>query len=142
MSLPTIDGIDASPGGKSQISNALGDANGNQVIIDFVEALDQDDFSFIPLISALALENEDDWYALPDIGGTHTSPFVNTFIPSENENHVSVTAASAQFAITEIRNGSLGTSENVATTFKLVKNPITSSLQIQLNSTSVIYLLP
>ncbi|MFC7357457.1 T9SS type A sorting domain-containing protein [Jejudonia soesokkakensis] len=134
MSLPTIDGIDAAPGGKSQISNALGDANGNQVIIDFVEALDQDDFSFIPVISALALENEDDWYALPDIGNTHTSAFVNTFIPSENENHVSVTAESAQFAIDEIRNGSLGTSETSATTFSLIKNPISESLQIKINT--------
>jgi hypothetical protein len=138
MSLPTIDGIDAAPGGKSQISNALGGAGGNQVIIDFVEALDQDDFSFIPVISALALDNEDDWYAIPDIGGTHTSPFVNTFIPSENENHVSVSSASAQFAITEIRNGSLGVSENSTKSFTLVKNPITSSLQIQFNSTTTL----
>lgn len=136
MSLPTIDGLDAAPGGKSQISNALGDANGNQVIIDFVEALDQDDFSFIPVISALALENEDNWYAVPDIGGTHSSPFVNTFIPSENENHVSVTAASAQFAIDEIRNGSLSTLENSIPIFKLKKNPVTTSLEIQLDRTT------
>ncbi|MAP53871.1 MAG: hypothetical protein CL605_03105 [Altibacter sp.] len=125
------DGIDSAPGGTSNISNALGDGSGNPVIADFIAALDQDEFSFIPVISALAIENEDDWYAVPDIGGTHTSPFVNSYIPSTNESHVMVTAASAQFALNEIRQ-TLGIEDHTSLKrYTLVQNPIGDYLQLQ-----------
>ncbi|MCW9038655.1 T9SS type A sorting domain-containing protein [Altibacter sp.] len=125
------DGVDSSPGGTSNISNALGDGSGNPVIADFIAALDQDAFSFIPVISALAIENEDDWYAAPDIGGTHTSPFVNSYIPQTNESHVMVTAASAQFALNEIRQ-LLGIEErDTLNRYALAQNPIGELLQLQ-----------
>jgi len=134
QALPTIDGVDAAPGGTSNISNAIGGGGGNPVIQDFVDALDQDEFSFIPVISALALENEDDWYALPDIGGTHSSPFVSVFIPSENQRHVSVTAESAQFALDEIRNGSLGVdSEILMNRYILSQNPVSENIVVRLD---------
>ena len=57
-----IDGVDAAPGGFSNISNALGGGAGNPVIQAFVDAVQQDEFSFIPTISALALETEDDCF--------------------------------------------------------------------------------
>lgn len=129
------DGVDAAPGGISSISQALGDGNGNPIIIDFINALDQDDYSFIPVMSALAIDNEDDWYAIPDIGGIHTSAFVNSYIPDENEPHVTVTAANALFALEEIRNGVLAVSElGISEKYLLSENPVSEQIKIKLNA--------
>jgi len=133
------DGVDSSPGGTGNISSALSGAGNNQVIMDFIAALDQDDYSFIPTISALAIENEDDWYVAPDIGGIHNSGFVNTFIPDINESHTEVTAASAAFALAEIRQVPLGISEtDLANKYLLVRNPVGSEIQLKLDA-SVAY---
>ena len=137
-SFATSDGIDAAPGGTGDISSSLGGAGtGNPVIQAFIDALEQDEYSFIPLISSLAIDNEDNWFAIPDIGGIHTSPFVNTYIPDINESHVEVTQESAQFAIDEIRNGALAISENTfSDKYKLTQNPVSENIQIRLNNAS------
>jgi len=137
-SFASSDGIDASPGGTGNIADALGGAGTtNPIIVAFVNALDQEKYSFIPLISALAIDNEDNWFATPDIGGIHNSPFVNTYIPNSNEPHVTVTQSSAQFALDEIRNGSLGFGENnLANKYGLTRNPVSENIQLKLNSAS------
>jgi len=133
------DGVDSSPGGTGNISSALSGAGNNQVIMDFIAALEQDDYSFIPTISALAIENENDWYVAPDIGGIHNSGFVNTFIPDVNESHTEVTAASAAFALAEIRQQPLGVSEtDLANKYLLVRNPVGQQIQLKLDA-SVAY---
>jgi hypothetical protein len=125
------DGVDSAPGGISNISNALGDGTGNPVIEDFIAALQQDEFSFIPLLSSLAIENENNWYAVPDL---NNSPFVNSYIPDENEPHVSVSQASAQFALDEIRNGLLSSSSVASeNTFELLKNPVRDIITVGIN---------
>tara|TARA_R110002124_G_C8974716_1_gene515861 strand:- start:2400 stop:4061 length:1662 start_codon:yes stop_codon:yes gene_type:complete len=135
QSFAFTDGVDSSPGGTGNISAALGGGgSSNPVIVAFIAALDQDEYSFIPLISALAITNEDDWFAVPDIGGTHNSAFVNTYIPSVNEPHVTVTQASAQFALDEIRNpvldvNSISSSEK----YHLVINPVAEEIKLKLN---------
>ncbi|PQB04557.1 T9SS type A sorting domain-containing protein [Aureitalea marina] len=126
------DGVDAAPGGTSMISSALGDGQGNQVIIDFIEALDQDLFCFIPTISALAIENEPNWYASPDIGGIHNSPFVNFYIPDSNEDHVTVTEESAAFALEEILETTLGQADLKVPKIVLAQNPIRGPIELQL----------
>jgi len=132
---PTIDGLDASPGGVSFISNALGDGGGNQVIQDFIDALDQDAFSFIPTVSALALETENDWFAIPDV---NDSPFVNFHIPITNERHVEPTAQNVAFALAEILQNPLGVSENKnSSTFQLVCNPVKERIEILVNPSVV-----
>ena len=138
QSFTTSDGVDASPGGTGNIADALGGAGTtNPVILEFIAALDQGEYSFIPLISALAIDNEENWFATPDIGGIHNSPFVNTYIPNINEPHVTVTQASAQFALDEIRNGSLGLGDTMlAKKYKLRQNPVSESIQIELNNAS------
>lgn len=135
-SFSTSDGVDASPGGTSNISSTLGGGgSSNPIIVAFIAALDQDDYSFTPLISALAIENEDDWFAVPDIGGIHTSPFVNTYIPDENEPHATITQENAQFALDEIRNGVLGVSNNdLSEKYRLAKNPVSNTVDISLSS--------
>jgi hypothetical protein len=135
-SFGTSDGIDASPGGTGNIADALGGGGvTNPVILAFINALDQEEYSFIPSISSLAIDNEENWYAVPDIGGIHNTPFVNTFIPSFNEPHVTVTQASAQFALDEIRNGALGFGEtDFSEKYKLTQNPVSENIKIRLNS--------
>jgi hypothetical protein len=135
-SFATSDGIDASPGGIGTFS-AVTAGSSNPIIIAFIEALDQDDYSFIPVISSLAIDNEDNWFASPDIGGTHNSAFVNTYIPDSNEYHTALTQASAQFALEEIRNGALGLGENnFSEKYKLSQNPVSETIQIKLNNAS------
>jgi len=128
------DGVDASPGGTSTISSALDGGTTNPVIVAFVNALDQDEYSFIPTISALAIDTEDDWFAIPDV---NDSPFVNTFIPDVNESHVMVTAANVAFALDEIRDGVLGVSDlEAASLYVLTQNPAGPAIQLQQNTSS------
>ncbi len=132
-------GIDSSPGGTANISGAFGGGSGNPVIAAFIAALKQDDYSFIPSISSLAIDNENDWYAAPDIGGVHNSPFVNTYIPVENEPHITITEESAQFALDEIRNIILSINDIFSSEkYILTKNPVAEHLHLQLN-TSFLY---
>jgi len=127
------DGLDSAPGGKSTITGSF-DGGGNPIIIAFLEAIEQNEFCFIPAISALAIGNEDNWYASPDIGGTHNSPFVNTLIPSENEFHGEVTTANAEFALDEIRNGILSIGESlISDNYRLIENPVSEQLKIKLS---------
>lgn len=125
------DGVDSASGGTVNISEALGDAGGNPVILQFIEALDQDAYCFIPTLSALAIA-EDDWYANPDITA---SPFVNTHIPNENEDHVTVTADGAQFALDEIRDGVLANNDVIASErYILSENPISETIRLVANT--------
>lgn len=127
-------GVDSAPGGTGSISDALGDGGGNQVLIDFINALQQDLYSFIPTMSSLAIDNPD-WFVTPDL---NDSPFVNFYIPNENEPHVTVTAASAQFALDEIRDGVLSAGENqFSNQFILAQNPVQKNINILIpNNTS------
>ena len=120
-------GVDSAPGGTGSISDALGDGGGNQVLIDFINALQQDLYSFIPTMSSLAIDNPD-WFATPNLAD---SPFVNFYIPTENEPHVTVTAASAQFALDEIRNGTISVDDNqFSNQFILSQNPVQKTINI------------
>ena len=127
------DGVDSAPGGTTSLSESLGNST-NPAILAFIDAIEQDEYCFIPLISSLAIENEDNWFAVPDIGGTHTSAFVNTYIPDENEPHVFVSAASAQFALDEIRGDVLAiTTIEADNRYTLVSNPVNSTIEIRLD---------
>ncbi|MCB0457449.1 MAG: T9SS type A sorting domain-containing protein [Flavobacteriaceae bacterium] len=129
-----IDGVDASPGGTGSIADALGDGGGNPVLEQFIAALQQELYSFIPTMSALAIENSD-WFATPNL---NDSPFVNTYIPSENEPHVTVTAESAAWALNEIRLP-LGVSENTLDLdISLVENPVKDAIRLSISPNSQI----
>lgn len=131
QSTPDSDGVDAAPGGTSNISSALGDGGGNPVIVDFIEALDQDEFCFIPTISALGIDNEPNWYAPVDIGGIHDSPFVNFYIPDQNEDHVTVTEQSAAFALEEILEPKLET-PSATPSVSLIQNPVKGPIALSI----------
>ncbi len=128
-------GVDSSPGGTGSISDALGDGGGNPVLIEFIDALQQDLYSFIPTMSSLAIDNPD-WFATPDL---NDSPFENFYIPDDNEPHVTVTAESAQFALDEIRNGSASVNDNqFSNQFVFAQNPVQKTINILIpNNTSI-----
>ncbi len=124
------DGLDSSPGGKGDITSGL-EGIDNPIIIAFLEALEQDEYSFIPTFSALAIDSENDWYALPNIDN---SPFVNTYIPTENEEHVTITQENADFALEEIRQILSINDEVLTNKYLLVENPVKEQIRIRLNS--------
>lgn len=126
-------GVDSAPGGTGSISDALGDGGGNQVLIDFINALQQDLYAFIPTMSSLAIDNPD-WFATPNLSN---SPFANFYIPDQNEDHVTVTAANAQFALDEIRDGLVSVDAYFyAKEFVLAQNPVQKNIRIILPNTS------
>lgn len=123
----TTDGVDSAPGGTGNIADALGDGGGNPILIDFINALQQDLYSFIPTMSSLAIDNPD-WFAIPDLDN---SPFDAFYIPAENEPHVTMTDANIQFALDEIRNGVAGVLDNQLNSgFLLVQNPVKNTINI------------
>ncbi|MFK7833051.1 MAG: T9SS type A sorting domain-containing protein [Winogradskyella sp.] len=131
------DGIDAASGGLFDLgglTNGIGAAGG--VGADFVNALTIDKFNFIPSISALALEftnDEIDWHSTIDLS---TSPFANSYLPTENEPHVQLTQGNVNFALDEILNPPLSLSDENRFAFQLEKNPIRDELVVLSNSNS------
>ncbi len=127
-SIATSDGVDSAPGGTASISGGLQGGTGNPVIDQFLAALQQDLYCFIPATSALAIDT-DNWFEIPNL---NDSPFVNIHIPNENEDHVTLTEAGAQFALDEIRQN-LGISDFTESASLLsVKNPAEGALAFQL----------
>ena len=86
-------------------------------------------------MSSLAIDNPD-WFATPNL---NDSPFVNFYIPNDNEPHVTVTAESAQFALDEIRDGVLSVGENqFSNQFILAQNPVQKNINIVIPSNTSI----
>ena len=140
-----FDGVDAAPGGLFDLSVLTGDiAAGGGIAADFLAALQIDKFSFIPSVSGLALEiteeaTDDDvnWHHSINIAGRNTTdltPFVNTYLPDDNEPHVLLTQGNVNFALAEILNPPLSVSTTNLFDFKLEKNPINSELVLLVNT--------
>ncbi len=129
------DGLDSAPGGKYDIQSFTAGAQGNQQLTDLLNALQQSDFCFIPTISSLAIDNENNWYATPDIPATHNSPFDAWYIPSVNEDHVTPTQANVDFILPEIRNDNAGVSDELLSgKYQLKSNLVDNELIILLDS--------
>nr|WP_321226698.1 T9SS type A sorting domain-containing protein [uncultured Psychroserpens sp.] len=138
------DGIDAASGGLFNLGGFTEGLGGNPLIDSFLTSLLLDKFSFIPSVSGMALEitnNEIDWYhdinlGTPGSSGdtTNTTPFVNWYMPDDNENHVQLTEQNVAFALSEIMPETLSNVEfeNFAT-LKIEKNPIDNELTILSN---------
>ena len=140
-STTNFDGVDAAPGGLFDLSVLTsGISGGGDIATDFLAGLQIDKFSYIPSVSALALEfanDEIDWHASIDLS---TSPFVNTYLPDNNEPHVQLTEANVLFALSEILSPPLSVLNHEIFTISLEKNPIENELVLHsnLNSTATI----
>ena len=135
------DGVDAVSGGLFDISALTAGLDTSGVAGDFLNAFNSNAFSFIPSVSGMALEitnSEVDWYHNIDLGDPdnngdtlNETPFVNWYMPDDNENHVQLTELNVAFALNEIIPETLSNSafesENL---IKIERNPIDSELVI------------
>ena len=123
------DGLDSAPGGQFDLYSF--DDGTNPLITEFVDNLNSQYFNFIPTLSGLAIGNETDWYANPN---TDDSPFVNTFIPSNNEPHVTLSEGNVAFALEEIFGETLGVVElDHHLDITLGQNPVEDSMTLLSN---------
>ena len=119
-------GLDSAPGGQFDLFSF--DDGTNPLITEFTSNLNSQYFSFIPTLSSLAIDNQPNWYANPDVTD---SPFANTYIPTDNEPHVTLTDGNVAFTLEEILQGTLGTIKFTDThKIKLQQNPVNNSLTL------------
>ncbi|OUS03445.1 hypothetical protein A9Q86_00600 [Flavobacteriales bacterium 33_180_T64] len=138
-------GVDAASGGLFDIGGFTADLGTDGLIGDFLGALQLDKFSFIPSVSAMALEvtnDEVNWFHDIDLGiptGTgdtlNSTPFVNWYMPDDNENHVQLTEQNVIFALSEIIPETLSNIDfETITSIKIEKNPIRNELTLLSNT--------
>jgi len=107
------DGVDTAPGGLYDISNLTGELGGDPLLESFLDLFKVDRFNFIPTVSAIALYNQPNYYHNIDLGEPNQpwsvpptpnsqTPFVNWFMPNNNEKHVEITPENATFIWNEI----------------------------------------
>ena len=94
----TSDGVDSAPGGNGSISLSLGGGGGSPIFQEFLDALNQDYYCFIPTMSALAIDTNN-WHGPADLSA---SPFDNIEASTNNSSHVTLNQSMADFAIIEI----------------------------------------
>ena len=123
----TSDGVDSAPGGTGNISAALAGGGGSPVLQEFIDALNQDEYSFIPTMSALAIDT-DNWHGPADLSA---SPFDNIEASTINSGHVSLTQSMADFAIIEIF-GSLSNDDFTAVVGPKLRNPAKEAIELYL----------
>ena len=126
----TSDGVDSAPGGTGNISAALAGGGGSPVLQEFIDALNQDEYSFIPTMSALAIDT-DNWHGPADLSA---SPFDNIEASTINSGHVSLTQSMADFAIIEIF-GSLSNDDFTAVIGPKLRNPAKEAIELYLPQT-------
>lgn len=111
------DGIDAASGGLFDLAGLAAEFGGSDPTFDaFFNSLTIDGFNFIPSVSSLAIndhsdinwfqnialgEGDEPWDGIPPSTNPST-PFVNWFMPEENELHVKITIDNVDFAWHEI----------------------------------------
>ena len=102
MSPTTSAGLDSSPGGLFNLESLAADSGGNPTLDRFLNAMTLKVFSFIPARSSLGVTSTNNWYA--NLNASSGSPFDAFYIPTSNEDHVTLTNNNVAFAMTEIVN--------------------------------------
>jgi hypothetical protein len=127
------DGIDAASGGLFDILGLTTDLDTNGLVGEFLGALSTDYFNFIPSVSAMSLDtgnNEINWFDTLSGLTTNDTPFVNWYMPDDNEPHVTLTNANVAFALTEIIQETLTVNDLSSGSISLERNPIGDQLVI------------
>ena len=78
-------------------------------------------------MSSLAITNPN-WYATVD--DTSITPFAATYVPTENEGHVTLSEGNVEFALEEILNEPLSVEQPILTENIVIKNPIKNAIEI------------
>lgn len=129
-SIPTSAGFDSAPGGTFDISAFAEGAAGNPTLDEFLNNLLIDKFCFIPTLSSLAITSNN-WYTA--VNSSSNTPFVNTFVPTINEPHVTLSEGNILFTLNEILNEPLTVSSQNVMENLAVKNPIGNQIEIFTN---------
>lgn len=118
----TTNGVDSASGGLFDMSGlAASLGTGNAVLTNFLAAMKSDYFSFIPTVSAMALNvggvitaNQPNYYFNINLGvkdtpwdginttTSNTTPFKNWYMPPTNEGHVKINQGNVDFIWCEI----------------------------------------
>lgn len=139
------DGIDAAPGGLFDLGALAESFGGSDPTMDaFFASLTIDYFNFIPATSALALNDTNlDWHQNISLGTPDTpwdgitsststqTPFVNWFMPDNNEAHVTLTPDNVAFAWEEIVEPlplNIGDTSLTENSIELLNNPSKANL--------------
>ena len=126
----TSDGVDSAPGGNGSISLSLGGGGGSPIFQEFLDALNQDYYCFIPTMSALAIDTNN-WHGPADLSA---SPFDNIEASTNNSSHVTLNQSMADFAIIEIF-GSLSNDDFTAVVGPKLLNPAKEAIELYLPQT-------
>lgn len=121
------DGLDSAPGGRFDMSGFATSLGSDALLTEFFNNLNVDYFTFIPTWSSMAISGNTNLYA--PVTSTSVTPFAASSIPTVNQNHVTLTQTNVTFALNEILNGVLATT-NPALETLWVKNPIEDSIEI------------
>jgi hypothetical protein len=126
---PTFtNGLDSAPGGRFDLT-ALGSSLGsNALLTEFFNNLNILYFDFIPTLSSMAVSSSTNLYS--NVNAASTTPFAASYIPTTNENHVTLTPNNVAFALNEILNPVLSTSPTENLNSLWIKNPIANSVEI------------
>jgi Secretion system C-terminal sorting domain/Putative serine esterase (DUF676) len=125
---PTFtNGLDSAPGGRFDMSGLAAIAGTNPTLQEFFNNLLIQYFDFIPTLSSMAITDTTNLY--DPVTGTSNTPFVAYSIPTVNENHVTLNDNNVAFALNEILNGALATT-NPAFETLWIKNPMANTIEI------------
>jgi len=123
----TSSGFDSAPGGLFNVADFADGGSGNPTLDDFLSNLAIDRFCFIPTLSSLAIVNPN-WYST--VTDASITSFAATFVPTENEDHVTLSAGNVEFALNEILNDPLSVEQPILAETILIKNPIKNSIEM------------
>ena len=123
----TSSGLDSAPGGMFNVADFAEAGSGNPTLDDFLANLAIDRFCFIPTLSSLAITNPN-WYET--VSDASNTPFAATYVPTENEDHVTLTSGNVEFALDEILNEPLSVEQSILSETILIKNPIKNTIEI------------
>ena len=123
-------GLDSSPGGRFDLTGFASQLGSDPMLTQFFDNLNADYFTFIPTWSSMAISGTNNLYT--PVTASSVSPFVASSIPTINENHVTFNPQNIAFALNEILNPPLATS-NPELESIWVKNPFENTIELNSN---------
>ncbi|RAR71827.1 T9SS type A sorting domain-containing protein [Flavobacterium aciduliphilum] len=127
------DGLDSAPGGRYDMSSLSSMTTGNSMLTEFMNNLQIMYFDFIPAWSSMSISNTTNLYS--PVAGNTATPFVASYLPNTNENHVTLTPDNVTFALNEILIPNLNTNTQIFENNIWVENPIEDVLKLHSNYT-------
>ncbi|HEY0091185.1 MAG TPA: T9SS type A sorting domain-containing protein, partial [Flavobacterium sp.] len=127
MSPSYTDGLDTAPGSRFDMTALAPLSGGDPMLSEFFDNLTIDYFTFVPTNSALMISGTQDWYE--PVTASSVTAFDAIQVPTENENHVTLTTANLAFVLDEILNPPLAVAENNFDGLQ-VQNPVGTSINL------------